>query len=97
METRLYLFGLPRVEPGDVSLTLERRKALALAAYLALAERPRPRDELAALLWPELNQERARAALRSTLPNLTSQLPRIKGGTVAVSCLNEPPYCMRTL
>jgi len=64
------------VEPGGTVVNLERRKALALAAYLALAERPRPRDELAALLWPELNQERARAALRSTLPNLTSQLPR---------------------
>ncbi len=75
METRLYLFGLPRVERGGPVVNLERRNALALAAYLALAERPRPRDELAALLC-ELNQERARAALRSTLPNLTSQFPR---------------------
>lgn len=75
METRLYLLGFPRIDHGGPAGPPERRKALALAAYLALAERPRGRDEIAATLWPELGQDRARAALRSTLPDLTARLP----------------------
>src|SRR5262249_17477534 len=54
---------------------LARRKALALAAYLALAEQPVSREAAAALLWPELPAEQARAALRSTLPALTALSP----------------------
>jgi DNA-binding SARP family transcriptional activator len=71
-ELRLYLFGSPRIEHQGQVIEVERRKALALAAYLALAKRPVTRDALAALLWPDLDQEHARAALRSTLPALTS-------------------------
>lgn len=56
-------------------MALDRRKALAVAAYLAMAATPVGRDDLAGLLWPELSQERARAALRSTLPALTGAAP----------------------
>jgi DNA-binding SARP family transcriptional activator/TolB-like protein len=51
-------------------------KRAALLSYLALA-RPRGfqrRDVLVALLWPELDQERARAALRHTLHHLRRSL-----------------------
>jgi DNA-binding SARP family transcriptional activator len=73
---RLFLFGSPRIEYQGAVVQVERRKGLALAAYLALAERPQSRDTLAALLWPDLNQQHARAALRSTLPVLTTRFPQ---------------------
>lgn len=51
-------------------------KRLAVLAYLACA-RPRGyhrRDKLAALFWPELPEDRARAALRTTLSRLRDDL-----------------------
>ncbi|MCA9903345.1 MAG: hypothetical protein KC547_05770 [Anaerolineae bacterium] len=74
-ELRLYLFGTPRIEFKSQAVKLERRKALALAAYLALSEQPQSRDALAALLWPELDETHARSALRSTLRALTADIP----------------------
>ena len=71
----LYLFGLPRIVYQGRAIEVVRRKALALVAYLALTHLPQSRDVLATLLWPDLDQERARAALRSTLPALTSLFP----------------------
>jgi DNA-binding SARP family transcriptional activator len=71
----LYLFGHPRIVYRGQAIEVVRRKALALVAYLALTNLPQSRDTLATLLWPELDQERARAALRSTLPALTSLFP----------------------
>jgi predicted ATPase/DNA-binding SARP family transcriptional activator len=64
------LFGHPRVERDGVAVTVERRKALALLAYLAVTRQPHSRDALVALLWPELDAERGRAVLRSTLASL---------------------------
>ncbi len=74
-EVTILLCGPPRLLWRDQPLSIERRKALALAAYLALAELPTARDELAAMLWPELSQERARGALRATLPALRTAAP----------------------
>ncbi|MBI5668875.1 MAG: hypothetical protein HZC41_12785 [Chloroflexi bacterium] len=74
-DLRLYLFGTPRIEYQGRPVRIERRKALALAAYLALAEQPQSRDVVAGLLWPELDHEHARSALRSTLRALTTALP----------------------
>ncbi|MFN8417630.1 MAG: NB-ARC domain-containing protein [Anaerolineae bacterium] len=68
---KLFLFGSPRFEDQGSSLDIERRKALALAAYLAISDQAQSRDTVAALLWSDLDQEHARAALRSTLPTLT--------------------------
>ena len=50
-----------------VPLTFDTRKAVALLAYLAVTGRPHRRETLAALLWPESDQVRSRAALRRTL------------------------------
>jgi DNA-binding SARP family transcriptional activator len=74
-EVRLYLFGAPRIEYQSQAVKIERRKALALAAYLALAEQRQSRDVVAGLLWPDQDGEHARSSLRSTLRALTTSIP----------------------
>jgi len=74
-DLRLYLLGTPRLLLDDRAVKVARRKALALAAYLALADHPQSRDVVASLLWPELDEEHARSALRSTLRALTTPVP----------------------
>ena len=66
----LFFLGAPRIEQqGDV-VSSDTRKATALLAYLALTgERP-TREWLAAFLWPDYDDSRARAALRRTLSAL---------------------------
>jgi DNA-binding SARP family transcriptional activator len=67
---KLYFLGPPRIERNDQILEVDTRKATALLAYLALSgERP-SRDWLAAFLWPEFDDRRAKAALRRTLSAL---------------------------
>jgi len=68
---RLYLLGVPQLEAAGQEIRIKRRKAAALAAYLALNPQPQSRETLAALFWPEGDHEQARAALRSTLSSLT--------------------------
>jgi DNA-binding SARP family transcriptional activator/tetratricopeptide (TPR) repeat protein len=55
-------------------LEVDTRKALAILALLAVERRPFARDELAALLWPESDDESARGALRRTLSVLRAAL-----------------------
>ena len=74
-DLRLYLLGSPRIEYEGKPVKIERRKALALAAYLALAEQRQSRDVVASLLWSDLDDEHARSALRSTLRALTTPIP----------------------
>ncbi len=74
-ELRLYLFGMPRLEYQGSPVTIDRRKALALVAYLALIDRKQSRDVIANLLWPDLDRDHARSALRSALYTLTSVVP----------------------
>ena len=81
METRLalYLLGPPRIECDGAPIKLDRRKAIALLAYLAVAgQRPggekHRRDSLVNLLWPEYDGPRGRAALRHTLYSLKKSL-----------------------
>jgi hypothetical protein len=52
---RLHLFGPPHVEVGGSPTRLERRKAMALLAFLAVTgpEGSHSRETLAALFWPE--------------------------------------------
>ncbi len=71
---QLFLLGPPRIESGGKPERLDTRKALALIAYLALHDDDFQRDALTALLWPELDQSRARAALRRTLTPLNNAL-----------------------
>ena len=55
-------------------IVVDTRKALAILALLAVERRPFARDELAALLWPEADDESARGALRRTLSVLRAAL-----------------------
>ena len=68
------LLGPPHVERDGRPVTFDTRKAVALLAYLALSDRPRPRDVLAELLWPDGDVEHARGALRRTLSTLRSAI-----------------------
>jgi DNA-binding SARP family transcriptional activator len=71
-ELKLYLFGEPKIEQGGSLLNVDRRKAFALLAYLTVSEQRQNRDVLTALLWPDLEQERAHAALRTTIHALSA-------------------------
>ena len=68
------LLGPPRVERDGTLATFDTRKAVALLAHLVLTDRPRPRDALADLLWPDTDPERARGALRRTLTSLRTAI-----------------------
>ena len=70
----LHLFGAPRIERDGVAVAVERRKSLALLAYLAVTRQPHGRDALATLLWPDFDAEHARAALRRILVDLNATL-----------------------
>lgn len=70
----VYLFGSPRVERDGKILEADTRKATAMLAYLAITGEGHNRDTLAALLWPDADQRRARAALRRTLSALKAML-----------------------
>ena len=67
---RLFFLGPPRIERAGQAVEIDTRKATALLAYLALSGERQTRDTLAAFLWPELDEQRARAALRRTLSAL---------------------------
>lgn len=68
----LYLLGgieLRNVPESDAHHLLAQSKVVGLLGYLVLAPRARHqrRDRLVGLLWPELDQPRARAALRKAI------------------------------
>jgi DNA-binding SARP family transcriptional activator len=79
----LSLLGHPEVELDGAPVRFDTRKALALLAFLAV-EGPQRRDRLTALLWPDSDQERGRAALRRTLSAVRSVL-----GPVALRVTGE--------
>jgi predicted ATPase/DNA-binding SARP family transcriptional activator len=70
----LYLLGPPRVEKDGEPVTIQRRKSVALLAYLAVTRGSHTRDALATLFWPEYDHSRARASLRSALTSLKRAL-----------------------
>jgi len=70
MALEISLIGPPRVARDGQPVTFDTRKAMALLAHMALAERPRSREVLCELLWPGRDPEHARGALRRTLSTL---------------------------
>jgi DNA-binding SARP family transcriptional activator/predicted ATPase len=70
MALEVKLLGPPRIERDGMRVAFDTRKAMALLAHLALADRPRSRDALCGLLWPAHDPGRARGALRRTLSTL---------------------------
>jgi DNA-binding SARP family transcriptional activator/tetratricopeptide (TPR) repeat protein len=64
---KLALLGPPHIEDDGRPLHFDTRKAVALLALVSMAEQPLSRDRLAAMLWPDSDDERARGALRRTV------------------------------
>jgi len=73
-QIRVFLLGSPLIERDGAPVTFDRRKAIALLAYLAITGLRHRRDTLAALFWPEYNQGEAYAYLRRTLWALNQAL-----------------------
>ncbi|MBX7110436.1 MAG: AAA family ATPase [Dehalococcoidia bacterium] len=71
--------GLPEVRHGGASISLPTRKTLALLMYLAIEPGMHSREALAALFWPEADEERARGALRRVVADLRRSLGRGEG------------------
>ena len=77
----------PRFLRADGTIDPLEQKDALLLAFLAI-EGPTPRSRLAALLWPDVDPERARANLRQRLFRLRKALGRelLEGGDVASLC-----------
>ncbi|HEY8657275.1 MAG TPA: BTAD domain-containing putative transcriptional regulator [Candidatus Limnocylindria bacterium] len=73
-ELRVLLLGAPLIAVGRTPIATDTRKATALLAYLAVSEQPQRRATLAALLWPDADEQKARGALRRTLSVLRTAL-----------------------
>ena len=71
------LLGPLEVLAAGRPIVVDTRKALAIVALVAAERRPFARDELAAMFWPEADDEAARGSLRRTL----SALRTATGGT----------------
>jgi predicted ATPase/DNA-binding SARP family transcriptional activator len=67
---KISVLGSPQIENEGAQVAFARRKTLALLTYLAITHQPHSRETLAALLWAELDDTRARADLRRTLIDL---------------------------
>ncbi|MEX2179549.1 MAG: BTAD domain-containing putative transcriptional regulator [Gemmatimonadaceae bacterium] len=89
----LTTIGVARTVPDGL-----QPKRLALLAYLALA-RPRGaqrRDTLVGLLWPELDQQRARAALRQAVHGMRKRAGHgviVSTGTELLALSRELVHC----
>ena len=71
-----------RLSPGS-ALKVPAGKAQALLAYLAIpCGVAHPRDKVAALLWADMREERARANLRQTVYTLRRALPGRMVGSI---------------
>lgn len=68
------LLGPPQVRLDGRPVETDRRKAIALLAYLAVTSQAHPREALAELLWPGYERENASAYLRRTLWELNQIL-----------------------
>lgn len=74
MKLLIHVLGPPQILRDGQPIAYERRKTLALLAYLAVAGGTHRRESLATLLWPEQDQTAARASLRRALAELTPSL-----------------------
>jgi predicted ATPase/DNA-binding SARP family transcriptional activator len=68
------LFGHPKIQIDGKIFDTDRRKAIALLAYLVVSGKQQPREHLAALLWPDYNRDSAFAYLRRTLFEINNRL-----------------------
>jgi len=71
---RFYLFGPPRIEHDQKIVEIQRRKTLAIFAYLVVTRQVRSRDTIATLFWQDSDQPGARANLRREISRLKQAL-----------------------
>ncbi len=82
---RLHFLGSPCVYLNDTAVEIDRRKVLALLAYLAVTEQRHSRDELAELLYGEQDRAHARANLRQSLSFLRNAIGKERLGANRLS------------
>lgn len=63
----LYFLGPPKIELNNQPIALDRRKMVALLAFLYIEREPHQRASLSALLWPDYEQTKAYKNLRQVL------------------------------
>lgn len=63
----LHFLGSPQLYLDNELILVERRKVVALLAYLAMERGQHRRESLSALLWPDYEQSKAFTNLRHTL------------------------------
>jgi predicted ATPase/DNA-binding SARP family transcriptional activator/tetratricopeptide (TPR) repeat protein len=66
--------GAPQIELDGSPVTAERRKTVALLAYLSVSPQPQRRDHLAAFFWPDYPARKAYAYLRQSVWELSKAL-----------------------
>ncbi len=71
---KIFLLGSPRIERDGEAIRLDRKKALALLAYLAVCRQRQERASLAAVFWPEQDRAKSLGSLRRALRSLTQSL-----------------------
>ena len=69
-DIELNFFGPPHIAIDGLPVPTQRRKSLALLAYLAVTQQSHARDTLTAILWPDTDQSHGRTVLRSVLADL---------------------------
>src|ERR1041384_2216797 len=80
---QLQLLGPFRLNHGSGAVRALPKKAQALIAYLAMqGGRPRPREQLADLLWGSSDAEHARRSLRQCLVSIRATLKAAADGAL---------------
>ena len=70
----LHAFGVPVAFVRGRETRLSLKRAVALLAYLGFNAAPVPREHLAAMLWPDVDEARARTRLRRLLYTIVHAL-----------------------
>jgi len=68
------LLGPPRLQIDGNLIETDRRKVIALLAYLAVTGKAQAREHLVTLFWPDVGRDNAYASLRRTLWELNNAL-----------------------
>jgi len=70
----LHFLGSPQLYLNNDLITFQRRKSLALFAYLSIEQGQHQRDTLSSLLWPDYEQSKAFANLRNALLSIQKSI-----------------------
>src|SRR3990172_2589398 len=77
------MLGRFRITVAESEIKLETRKAESLFAYLALhQDHPTSRDKITGAIWPDWEDDRARANLNTALWRIRKTLRAVPGITV---------------